>query len=148
MFCQECLSTGDTEVPWAFEEGNTFDVYGTAIVDVTVVREPKENGQGMLLTPRELPELSVTLGCLRNGEFEGFETVVIPAGKRSHRFYPLWPVLTPNHLVYQCSERIDVQALLIDSTGLGLSDNWVGSPIYPPICAAHYNDLERCLGCL
>ena len=47
----------------------------------------------------------------------------------------LWPVFTSDALVYQCSERIDVQAVAIASGAAGVS---VGAAIAEPTLIARY----------
>ncbi len=59
--------------------------------------------------------------------------------KSGKTYSVLWPIFTSNALVYQCSERVDIQALAITgppTTGAGVST---------PICAAHINDTAQIL---
>ena len=78
----------------------------------------------------------VTIGCYRSGAFVAFGTYPTDV-----TFSAMWPIFTNTPLVYQCSERVDVQASVI-TTGLGPQ---TGGVIGFPLCAAHYDDLESLL---
>jgi len=72
------------------------------------------------------PEIGVTIGCLRNGSFVAFGSYVT-----GRTLQVLWPVFTSDALVYQCSERIDVQAVAISTGGIGVSTGAVIPAGYP-----------------
>jgi len=72
----------------------------------------------------------VTIGCIRNGAFVAFGS-----WSTGQTIQVLWPVFTSDALVYQCSERVDIQAAAIE----GAVDVSGRAASYPP-CAAHLND--------
>jgi len=65
---------------------------------------------------------------MRNGSFVAFGTY-----NTGQKINVLWPIFTSDALVYQCSERVDVQALAIQN----VSQAW---DVSHPLCAAHIND--------
>ena len=75
----------------------------------------------------------VTLGCIRNGSFTAFGTY-----NTGQVVNAMWPVFTSTALCYQCTERVDVQAIIL-TCGLGYS-TW-GSVGYP-IMLAYWADLQ------
>ena len=77
-------------------------------------------------------QVSVTVGCIRNGSFVAFGTY-----NTGQKINVLWPIFTSDALVYQCSERVDVQAVAIAAGGSGVS---IGAGVGYPVCAAYYND--------
>lgn len=81
-------------------------------------------------------EVAVTIGCIRSGAFVAFGTYAT-----GQTIQVLWPVFTSDALVYQCSERVDIQAVAI------ASDNTVGfgSGVNYPILSAYVNDTENLL---
>ena len=83
-------------------------------------------------------EVNVTIGCMRSGSFVAFGTY--PTGTTVQ---VLWPIFTSDALVYQCAERVDIQAVAIASGGAGVS---VGATVSGyPICAAFVSDTEQLL---
>jgi len=72
----------------------------------------------------------VTIGCIRNGAFVAFGS-----WSTGQTIQVLWPVFTSDALVYQCSERVDIQAAAIE----GAVDVSGRAASYTP-CAAHLND--------
>jgi hypothetical protein len=78
----------------------------------------------------------VTLGCLRAGVFSAFGSFAT-----GQTLSVLWPVFTSNALVYQCTERVDVQALAIAAGNTVASGPTVG----PPMCAAFFTDTAALL---
>jgi hypothetical protein len=81
-------------------------------------------------------EVSVTIGCMRNGAFVAFGTYLT-----GQTVKVLWPVFTSDALFYQCSERVDIQALAIASGNTVL----MGPTAALPICAAFITDTEALL---
>ncbi len=82
--------------------------------------------------------VNVTIGCIRNGAFISFGT-----WNTGQTIQVLWPIFTSDALVYQCSERVDLQAVAIASGGAGVS---VGSTAAEyPICAAFVSDTTALL---
>lgn len=75
--------------------------------------------------------VAVTLGCIRSSVFSPFATYNTGTTNQV-----LWPIFTSDALVYQCSERVDVQALAIASTN-SVSQ---GQVVQSPICAAFVTD--------
>ena len=75
---------------------------------------------------------AVTIGCIRNGAFVAFGTY-----NTGQKINVLWPIFTSDALVYQCSERVDVQAVAIASGSDGVA---IGAGVGYPICATYYND--------
>jgi predicted flavoprotein YhiN len=55
----------------------------------------------------------------------------------------LWPVFTSDALVYQCGERIDLQAVAISSGGAGVSLGATAAGY--PMCAAFVSDTTKLL---
>lgn len=93
-------------------------------------------------------QVQVTIGCIRNGSFISFGTF-----NTGQTINVLWPIFTSDALVYQCSERIDVQAVAIKSpTTTGIMGQIVfNSPDEQtsfPMAAAYYNDTESILNLL
>ena len=82
-------------------------------------------------------EVQVTIGCIRAGVFVAFGTFLT-----GQTYQVLWPVFTSDPLVYQCSERIDLQAVAIASGGAGVS---VGTSVNYPMCAAFVSDVTALL---
>ena len=82
-------------------------------------------------------EVAVTIGCVRNGAFVPFGTWV-----SGQTIQVLWPVFTSNALVYQCSERVDIQAVAINATSAGVA---TGGGVGYPVCAAHITDTQKLL---
>lgn len=90
--------------------------------------------------------INVTLGCIRDGSFVAFGTwptgswVTVDTGEVNEDEEPiytdhlLWPIFTRDSLVYQASERVDVQAEFIG--GIPSFGHTVGFPVM----AHHYND--------
>jgi hypothetical protein len=81
--------------------------------------------------------VAVTIGCIRNGSFVSFGT-----WNTGQTIQVLWPIFTSDALVYQCSERVDVQAVAIATNGGGVT---TGANVTHPICAAFYNDTQTLL---
>ena len=82
-------------------------------------------------------EISCTIGCIRNGAFVAFQTFQTGA-----TYQVLWPVFTSDALVYQCSERLDIQAVAI-ATGNTVG---IGQTIAEPaLVAAFVTDTEALL---
>jgi hypothetical protein len=73
-------------------------------------------------------QVAVTIGCMRNGAFVAFGTY-----NTGQKIQVLWPIFTSDALVYQCSERVDVQALAIQDVDSGWG-------VTHPLCAAHILD--------
>jgi hypothetical protein len=72
--------------------------------------------------------VAVTIGCIRSGSFVAFGTY-----NTGQTVQVLWPIFTSDALVYQCSERVDIQAVAIRNVSTGFGVNH-------PICAAFFND--------
>ena len=62
-------------------------------------------------------EISVTIGCMRTPTCGG-AAVFVPFGSymTGETYQVFWPVFTSYALVYQASERVDVQAMAINNT--------------------------------
>jgi hypothetical protein len=83
--------------------------------------------------------VSVTIGCMRSGSFVSFG-----AFATGQKIIVLWPIFTSDALVYQCSERVDIQAVVIGRGGQGVT---VGLPdVNSPIATAFYNDTLALVG--
>ena len=87
-------------------------------------------------------EVQVTIGCIRNGAFVAFGTY-----RTGHTYQVLWPIFTTDALVYQCSERIDLQAVAIGTGNNGASNGVsTGATVSGyPICAAYVSDVTNLL---
>jgi len=83
------------------------------------------------------PPISVTIGCMRNGTFAAFGTYAT-----GQTVKVLWPVFTSDALVYQASERVDIQALAIASSNSVAT----GATVVSPVCAAFIMDTVALLG--
>jgi hypothetical protein len=83
-------------------------------------------------------EVQVTIGCIRNGSFVAFGT-----WQTGQTIQVLWPVFTSDALVYQCSERVDIQAVAIAAGGAGVSTGTSAAGY--PICAAFISDITALL---
>jgi hypothetical protein len=93
----------------------------------------------MMLNPAS--QVAVTIGCIRNGSFVAFGT-----WNTGQTIQVLWPVFTSDALVYQCGERVDIQAVAIASGGAGVSTGATASGY--PICAAFVSDTTALLNLL
>ena len=93
----------------------------------------------MILNPAN--QVSVTIGCIRNGSFVAFGT-----WDTGQTIQVLWPIFTSDALVYQCGERVDIQAVAIASGGAGVSTGATASEY--PICAAFVSDTTALLNLL
>ena len=80
--------------------------------------------------------IAVTLGCMRNGSFVAFGTFNTGSVVNA-----MWPVFTSDALIYQASERVDVQAIIL-TCGLGYA-TW-GTAGYP-IMLAYWQDVANIL---
>jgi len=106
--------------------------FGWWIYSVAINRLGTLNAKG--LNVPQSGAVSVTIGCIRNGAFVAFGTY-----STGQTATVLWPVFTSDALVYQCSERVDIQAVAIQVIS-------VGAGVSYPIIAAYYNDTVACLG--
>jgi hypothetical protein len=122
--------TGNYDPGW--QQSNL--AYGWWIHSVSLNRLgiPDANG----ISVPQSTQLFVGLGCIRNGAFVSFGTYATGTSVQV-----LWPVFTSDALVYQCSERIDVQALAIYIPNLGAG-------VHYPIAAANYIDAETLVGAI
>ncbi len=99
----------------------------------------------------QVGEIPVTLGCIRNGVFVAFGTwntgTVIDLPDRAS-FGGMWPIFTATELCYQASERVDVQASIVNfpqgANGFLQPEITMG-PIGYPIAAAFHQDTEAVL---
>lgn len=82
-----------------------------------------------------LSEVSVTIGCIRSGSFVSFGT-----WNTGQVINVLWPVFTSDALVYQCSERIQVEPMAIAAVTPGMT------LLGYPIPAAFVSDVTGLLG--
>jgi len=83
--------------------------------------------------------VNVTIGCIRSGSFVAFGTYAT-----GQTIQVLWPVFTSDALVYQCSERVDVQAVAVAAGGNGVATGL--GQMNQPIAAAFYQDTLKLLG--
>jgi hypothetical protein len=83
-------------------------------------------------------EVFVTIGCIRNNAFVAFGTF-----QTGQTYQVLWPIFTSDALVYQCSERIDLQAVAIGTGGAGVTTGTTANSY--PICAAFVSDVTALL---
>jgi hypothetical protein len=73
--------------------------------------------------------VAVTVGCMRSGSFVSFATFNTGTINQV-----LWPIFTSDALVYQCTERVDIQALAIAGPVP------TGQTVSKPMCAAFVTD--------
>jgi len=83
-------------------------------------------------------QVSVIIGCIRSGSFVSFGTYNTGAV-----YQVLWPIFTSDALVYQCTERIDFQAVAI---AVGGSVSTGATAAGYPVCAAFVSDTTSLLG--
>jgi hypothetical protein len=83
-------------------------------------------------------QVAVTIGCMRSGSFVAFGTHNTGA-----TYQVLWPVFTSDAMVYQCSERVDLQAVAIASGGAGVATGPTAAGY--PLCAAFVSDTTALL---
>ena len=122
------FGAGDTGAPGAGDEGQSGTGAGGP-------------GSGPNAGPVEdNSKISCTIGCMRNGSFVAFQTF-----KTGATYQVLWPVFNSYALVYQCSERLDIQALAIASGGNGVV---LGQTVILPMCAAFLTDTVALLNML
>jgi hypothetical protein len=82
-------------------------------------------------------QITAQVGCMRNGSFVSFGTF-----NTGQNYNMLWPIFTSDALVYQASERLEVQAVAIATGNAGVT---TGPNVQSPICAAHYLDTQALL---
>ena len=80
-------------------------------------------------------QIPVTIGCMRSGSFVAFATLNTGTTNQV-----LWPVFTSDALVYQCTARVDIQALALAGSVTS------GTTVSAPMCAAFLADVEALLG--
>ena len=78
-------------------------------------------------------QVSVAIGCMRSGAFVAFGTYMTGTTNKV-----LWPIFTSDPLVYQCPERVDIQAVAIAAGNAGVSVGATAATF--PFCAAFIND--------
>jgi hypothetical protein len=83
-------------------------------------------------------EISVTIGCMRNGVFVSFGSYMTGG-----TYQVFWPVFTSDALVYQASERVDVQAVAINNTVICAAQ--IPQPPPQALVAAFVTDTEALL---
>jgi hypothetical protein len=129
---------------------------GMVIYDVIARRGPVSEGGSQIhmppWDPAQMPELTVEVGCMRNGSFTVFDEIVIPEGEVEKRLepHPFWPCFTPTPLAYRCDEACSVFAGVeynLHLSGKSRAE-LISNGIIPPITAEHYNDLEAILALL
>lgn len=106
------------------------------------------NQKGNVLLPTidgagNVQQIPVTIGCMRNGVFTAFGTY-----QTGSTVQVLWPIFTSDALVYQATERVDVQAVAIAANAAGGGGGSVSQGAVAagyPICAAFINDTEALL---
>ncbi len=113
-------------------------VAGWWIYRVYIHRFGQANAQGAIVNPGApaYPPIPITIGCMRSGSFVSFGTF-----NTGDIVNAMWPVFTNDALVYQCAERVDIQATIL-TCGLGYS-TW-GNAGYP-IMRAYWQDLTTIL---
>jgi hypothetical protein len=67
--------------------------------------------------------IAVTIGCIRSGNFVAFGTY-----NTGQTIQVLWPIFTSDTLVYQATERLDIQALAIATSNTVSSSPTVTDP--------------------
>lgn len=82
--------------------------------------------------------ISVAIGCMRSGSFVSFGTYAT-----GQTIKVLWPVFTSDCLVYQASERVDLQAMAIASSGASVASS---PTVTSPVCAATITDTIAIIG--
>jgi hypothetical protein len=119
----------------ATSPGGTGMMAGAFVYSITVNRISSPTGT-----------VSVAIGCMRSGSFYSFGMYTI-----GQKYIVMWPIMTTDALVYQYSERVDIQAVVIarGSAGPGSACGTVSialPDVDAPICAAHYNDTLALIG--
>lgn len=101
--------------------------FGWWIYSVSVNRIGANLKGGVLLPTQDsngnLSPVAVTIGCIRNGAFVAFATFNTGTTNQV-----LWPVFTSDALVYQCAERVDIQAVAL-SGPVSVGTNASGYPV-------------------
>lgn len=114
-------------------------VVGAGATDTGAGDTDSGAGGGSPAGSDNMQTVAVTIGCIRSGSFVAFGTYAT-----GQTIKVLWPVFTSDALVYQCSERVDVQAVAISSAGAGVATG-LGT-IAHPIAAAFVADTQKLLG--
>ena len=83
-------------------------------------------------------EVAVSIGCMRSGSFVSFGNFTT-----GQSVAVLWPIFTSDALVYQCAERVEIQAVAIAAAGAGASVGTVAEGY--PICATFVLDVTALL---
>lgn len=123
---QQNFFSGGSDEGW--QHGN--EAYGWWIYSVAINR----------LTWNASP-VSVTFGCVRNGSFVSFGTY-----NSGQTIRVLWPVFTSDALVYQCSERLDVQPLSIAAVANSVGTGYFPFGFEPKMVADFINSTLSLLG--
>lgn len=111
-----------------WQQDNT--AYGGWIYSVSINRMSSASGS-----------VAVTIGCLRNGVFVAFG--MDQSGTTNQ---VLRPIFTSDALVYQCSERVDIQALAIASgESMAVPSANTSVSAIKSVCAAFVTDIEALL---
>ncbi len=118
-------------------------VYGKTIYKLAINRLATPNMSGQDAGEGNAPDaaIAVTVGFYRNGAF-----VALGTYQTGTRPIVNWPVFTATPLVYQCTERVDVQAICIQPTIIGFTGET--GAVSMPLAAAYYNDTEAILNLL
>ncbi len=115
---------------------------GWWIYSVSLNRVGVNYKNGRLLRTQDVSgnpeEVSVTIGCMRSGSFVSFGTYTT-----GQTVQVLWPIFTTDALVYQCAERVDIQAVAIANGGAGVTVGTTAAGY--PVCAAFVSDVTALL---
>jgi len=129
---------GPAPVGWSYNNV----MYGNFIYSVSINRIGSNYTNNILLPTIDISgsvqQISCSIGCMRSGSFASFGNFVT-----GQTYQVLWPIFTSDALVYQASERIDVQAVAIEYP----SEGWTINNNYP-MCAAYIDDTTKCLSLL
>lgn len=123
-----------------FGQGNLMQ--GSWIYSISLNRIGNNSVDGALLpiinAGGQVQQVSVTIGCMRNGSFVAFGTY-----STGQTVQVMWPIFTTEALVYQCSERIDIQVVAINPVTTG-----PGPVAGYPMAASYVSDLISLLSLL
>lgn len=131
---------------------------GSFIRDLSIVRGEEstvDSSTGINRHVFPLEELTVRIGCIRNGEFVEFETFILGEEVVEYRTPAFWPILSHDKLIYDCSgHTLAIHASIVTpmqgtiETAIAGTSLSICPTINFPLLGSHYGDTITLLGLL